>query len=332
MIHRSRMRSLGLPLVAGMALMTVLLPALAAAQEGLGRGRVSGDVRDEAGEAIEGVLVTAQHLAANVKFEAKTNKKGHFAIAGFGTGVWRFTAVKEGYLAVTLDRQINQLKANDPIDIVMKKAEGLEALQSDKSGLEVFDKGNALLAEERYDEAIAAFEEFVAKYPEVYHARLNIATACLKKGDLARAETEYGLVLQSALPADPGANKDDASAIRALSGLGEIALKKSDFDAASKHFAKALEISPQDEAAAYNVGEIFFSNQKNDEAIQYFDLSIKINPKWAKPYYRLGLVHLNKGDFPKAIENLNKFLELDPENPEAPNVRNIIASLEKMKK
>jgi tetratricopeptide (TPR) repeat protein len=329
--HRQQ-RSWGLPLIAGMALMAIAFPAILAAQEGLGRGRVSGDVKDESGAGIVGVLVIAQIQDGDAQFESKTDKKGHFAVAGLGTGVWRFTASKEGFVTAVQSLAVHQLRRNEPVEIVLKKASGAEALRSDKLGLEAIDTGNALAAEGRFDEAIAVFDGFLAKYPGVYQVRLNIASACMKKGDLARAETEYGIVLEKSLPADPAAERDDTSAIRALSGSGELALKKGDFETARQHFARALQISPEDEAAAYNVGEIFFSNQKNDEAVQYFELAIKIKNAWPKPYYRLGLVYLNKGDYPKAIEYLNKFVELDPQNPEVPNVRNIISSLEKMKK
>jgi tetratricopeptide (TPR) repeat protein len=320
-----------LPFIIGLNLIVFgALPA--AAQEGMGRGRVSGDVKDESGAAIEGAVVSAQSLTANAKFETKTDKKGHFALAGFGTGLWRFTISKQGYSTLIQDVPVAQLKTNVPLALVMTKASGLSSLQSDKAGLESFDKGNALMAEGKFDEAIQLFEEFLAKYPEIYQARLNLASAYLKKGDVPRADTEFKAVLEKALPADPLAKKDNGAALRALSGLGEAALKNGDFDSAQKYLARALEISPEDEGAAYNVGEIFFSNQKNDEAIRYFELAIKIKSTWPKPYYKIGLVYLNKGDYPKALENLNKFIELDPQNPEVPTVKNIIATLEKMKK
>lgn len=332
MMRNQRVSSLGLCLAIGLGLVLLGSPLFLDAQEGLGRGRVSGNVKDEYGAPIEGARVSVQHLAAAALLEATSDKKGHFAIAGFGSGMWRFTVVKEGYLTLTKDIEIHQLRANSPLDVVMKKVAGIADLQADQSGLQVLDQGNALVEKGEYDEAIKIFDDFLAKYPEVYQARLNLASAYLKKGDLDRAEAGFKAVLEKALPTEAGAERDKSSAIRALSGLGEMALRKGDFESAQKNFTQALEISPEDEAAAYNVGEIFFSNQKLDEAIQYFEMAIQIKNTWPKPYYKLGLVYLNKGDYPKAIENLNKFVELDPQNPEVPNVKNIIAAIEKMKK
>ena len=48
--------------------------------------------------------------------------------------------------------------------------------------------------------------------------------------------------------------------------------------------------------------------------------------------FRRPLVYLNKGDLPKALENLKKFLELDPQNPEAAGVKAAVAAIEKIKK
>jgi tetratricopeptide (TPR) repeat protein len=126
--------------------------------------------------------------------------------------------------------------------------------------------------------------------------------------------------------------KDAASSVRALSGLGEIAVRKGDFETAKKNFSQALDVSPQDQVAAYNVGEIFFSNQQIDDAIKYLELATQIKKDWSKPYLRLGYVYLNKGDFTKSLESFNKFIELDPSSPDVPQVKNIIETIEKMKK
>jgi len=80
------------------------------------------------------------------------------------------------------------------------------------------------------------------------------------------------------------------------------------------------------------VGEIFFSHQKIDETIKYFKLAIQIKNDWSKPYMKLGYVYLNKGDFNSSLEYFNKFIEIDPENPEVPKMKNIIATIEKIKK
>jgi tetratricopeptide (TPR) repeat protein len=302
------------------------------AQDDLGRGRISGDVLDESGAKVQGAQILVESLRSNTRFETKTDKKGHFAVGGLGTGTWRVTASKEGYLGATTEAQVSQLAANPPVLLTLKKTAGSGASAAAEVAGGLLDKGNALLKEGRYDEAIAAFEEFAAKFPDVFAVHLNIGSAFKEKGDLDRAESEFKAVLDKSGPALEDLRKQKDTSLKALSGLGDVALKRGDFEAAQGFFRRALEISPEDPASAYNVGEIFFSNQKTDDAIAYFELAIKIKSDWPKAYHRLGLVYLNKGDFPKALENLKKFLELDPQNPEAASVKAAIAAIEQIKK
>jgi tetratricopeptide (TPR) repeat protein len=302
------------------------------AQDDLGRGRISGDIVDASGAKVPGALVVVESLRSSARLEAKTDKKGHFAIGGLGTGAWRVTVSKEGYLSAATEVQVSQLAANPPVLLTLTSASAGGAATSAEAGASLLDSGNALLKAGRYDEALAVFEDFAAKFPDIYAVRLNIGSACMEKGDLDRAEAEFKAVLDKNGPAPEDLRKQKDTSLKALSGLGEVALKRGDFESAQGFFRRALEISPEDPAAAYNVGEIFFSNLKTDDAIAYFELAIKIKSDWPKAYHRLGLVYLNKGDFPKALANLKKFLELDPQSPEAAGVKAAIAAIEQIKK
>ena len=314
--------------ILALAVLAAALPA----QENLGRGRISGEVVDSTGAGVPAALVVAQSLQSSARLEGKTDKKGHFAVGGLGSGTWRITASKDGYVNAYSDMPVSQLKTNPPITLTLKSVSEAPVKAADEQGRPLLDEGQALLDAGRFDEAIAVYERFAAEYPEVYGIGLNIATALMKKGDLARAETEFRLVLDKTDLSGQPAATDKETALRALAGLGELALKRGDLAAAQDAFRRVLEISPQDAAAAYNVGEIFFSNQQVDDAIAYLGLAVKIRPDWPKAYHRLGLVQLNKGDFDGALQNLRKFVELDPQNPEAANVRATIAAVEKMKK
>jgi len=304
----------------------------ALAQEHMGKGRISGTVVDENGQPLEGVLIVAESLQYGTKLQGYSDQKGRFAIAGMGTGPWRVTATKKGYTSSYLDKNVHQLRRNPPIYFTLRKATDFAPRLADKESFSLFDKGNLLLQEEKYDEALVVFEEFLTKYPEIYHSHLNIGTCYLKKGDLDKAEAEFKLVLDQTMENFGDYKKDPQASLRAFTGLGEIYIQKEDFETAQEYFALGLDISPEDEVAAYNVGEVLFSHQKIDEAIKYFELSIQIKKDWAKPYLKLGYVYLNKGDFDKSLEYFNKFVEMDPENPEVPNVKNIITAVEKMKK
>jgi tetratricopeptide (TPR) repeat protein len=303
-----------------------------AAQENLGRGRVTGYILDESGKPVEGAAVTLESLTSKTKLSGMSDKKGHFAVAGMGTGAWRISAVKAGFETATSDIDVKQLAANPPVTLTLKKMTGVAAFLQDKTASELFDSGSRLIEEGKVDEAIKVFEDILAKYPEIYQTHLNIGTAYLKKEDPDKAAAEFQLVLDKTVQTHGSLAKDIPTSSRALSGLGEAALKKGDLEAARKYFSQALELSPQDEVGAYNVGEILFSNQSIDEAIKYFELAISIKKSWSRPYLRLGVVYLNKGNYEKALEYLNAFVRMDPDNPEVPQARAMIAAVEKIKK
>lgn len=303
-----------------------------AAQEDFGRGRIHGVVIDEKGVPVEDALVVAESREGGTRLEGRSDTKGRFAIAGLGTGVWRVTASKSGYVASEVRMNVKQLKSNPSITLTLNRMRGAAAITSDKELAALFKRGDTLLSQGNYEEALKAFGECADKYPEVYQVHLNIGTCYLKAGELDKAQAEFRLVLDKIQAAHGDYKEDPASAQKALSGLGEVALKRDDFEAAQKFFSQVLEISPQDEVAAYNVGELFFSNQRIDEAIGYFERAVRIKPDWPKPYLRLGYVYLNKGDMAKALESFNTFIGLDPDSPEVPRVKNMIATIEKMKK
>jgi tetratricopeptide (TPR) repeat protein len=307
-----------------------LLPA--AGQDDLGKGRISGIVVDESGAPIEGALVVAKSLRSETKLEGRSDSKGKFAIAGLGTGNWQIIATKDGYGNSSLDMNIKQLSNNPPITFTLKKVSGPTAVASNKEAMALLDQGNALLAQDNYDQALQVFEDFIGKHPEIYQVHLNTGTCYLKKGDLDKAEADFKLVLDKTMETYGDLKKDADASLRAATGLGEVSLRRGDLDSAQKYFTQALDISPQDEATAYNVGELLFSNQKIDEAIRYLELATQIKKDWPKPYLKLGYVYLNKGDFAKSLENFNTFIKLDPENPEVAQVKNIIETIEKMKK
>jgi len=58
-------------------------------QAHLGKGRITGTVVDEDGKPVEGALIEVQSLRSEAKLQSHTDEKGHFAVAGMGTGQWR---------------------------------------------------------------------------------------------------------------------------------------------------------------------------------------------------------------------------------------------------
>ncbi len=300
------------------------------AQSGRGKGRLKGEVLDENGNPIENAkIVITNKEYQGLSFEALSNKKGKWAVIGFGSGMWRVLVTAEGYSPAYIDTDVKQLKTNPEIIISLEKIEQTAHITlQDRTSLDLFDQGNKFFDEKKYDEAISAYEQFLEKNPGSYLVYVNIGNCFIQKNELDTAAQEFNKVLE-AIKLEKDDLEGNEIATKAMAGMGEVYLRKGDFENAQKYIKKVLDSFPEDERMTFNMGEIYFSNNKIDEAIHYYELSKQINPTWGKPYLKLGYAYLNKGDFERAKENLKKFIEVDPDSPDVQTAQNILKYLEK---
>jgi tetratricopeptide (TPR) repeat protein len=242
--------------------------------------------------------------------------------------MWRLTAPKEGYIPPFTEAYVRQLQRNPKVNLTLKKLQDEGAIIKDKESLNMLEQANVLFKEQKYDEALTLMQQFLEQNPEAYQAYASIGDLYREKGDFDMAIENYNIVLEKA-ETDEAMGKEMTA--RALAGIGECYLKMQDIERAQKYFEQSIEAYPENEILAYNVGEIYFSSQKIDEAIKYLEISIQIKPDWPPPYMKLGYVYLNKGDYSNAEANFKKFLEMDPNSPEAPTVQNILDYLATIK-
>jgi len=319
---------------ASVAILVLLaMTAYGLSQAGRGEGRITGKVLAEDGQPIPKAAIKAVNLGnQSVVLETRSNEKGEWVILGLGTGMWRIEVRAEGFPGAFQEVNVRQLERNPDINFNLKKLapSDLPTIQ-DASSFVVFEQGNQFFAEKKYDEAISSYQQFLQANPKAYQVHFNIGNAYKEKGELEKARGEYDLVM-AAVKAESGDMSGNELAAKTLAALGETYLKEDNLEEAQKYFKNSIEIFPKDESLAYNVGEIYFSEGRIDEALSYFEVAARIKPSWGKPYLKLGYAYLNKGDMGKARENLAKFLEMEPESPEVPTVKNIIDFIDKQKK
>lgn len=316
-------------ILVGGAVLMILAAGQASAQAGRGTARIGGVVVDVEGNPVADACVVIEFAAdPSVKKDMASGKKGDWAFIGLATGNWNLTVTADGFSPVTQTLYVRQLQVNPKVTVTLEKARpGTAAgIIQDEATFEFLEKGNALLKEERYDEAIAMFEEFLEQNPQAYQVRINIADAHKEKGDIEKAEEIYNAILVKA--------KDDQAlgesmAAKALAGIGDCYLRRDNLEEAQAYFQKSLDTLPEDETLAYNVAEIFFAEQNIEQAEKYFLIAAQIKPDWPDPWLKLGYVYLNKGDMEKAIEMFEKFLKLEPETERSALAQNILNAIRK---
>ena len=311
------------------ALTVVLLlsAGIALGQAGRGVGRLGGSVHDSDDKPIVGAKVTLVfNQPGGTTFEATTDKKGNWAVNGVGTGTWVVTASAKGFLPVTVSSYVRQLDKNPKIAMKLAKQAANSGVVQDETTFQILEEGNAFFKDGKYDTALTLYEEFLAKNPGAYQILLNIGDCYREKGEYDKAVEKYNQLIEQAV-ADSAMGKTMGA--KGLAAIGLCFLKQDKLAEAQEYFKKSIEMAPLDENLPYNVAEIYFSNQQIDEAIRYFDIAIQIKPEWPDPYLRIAYAHLNKGDSAKAIENLEKFIKLEPETERTAQAKAILEAIKK---
>jgi Tfp pilus assembly protein PilF len=299
------------------------------AQEGRGTGRLSGEVQDEDKNPIAGVKITLDYLSYDYQLTDVSDNKGAWAFVGLGMGVVKITAEKDGFLSAGIQLSVSSINRNPKQLIIIKRIEDIKPGTDEGAGIsrDTFVKATALYRESKYEAALALFQDFRKQQPQLYQIAINIGNCYLELGRFEEAIKEFQAAADKITAENPEV-KGNKELARLYASIGGTYMRQDKLKEAEEYFKKSIEIDSSDHALAYNVAEILFAGGKTDDAIIYYQLAIQIKPDWPKPYTQLGYAYLNKGDTKAAIENLKKFVELAPDSPETPGVKDIIKSLQ----
>lgn len=93
-------------------------------------------------------------------------------------------------------------------------------------------------------------------------------------------------------------------------------LKKEEFDLAENLLIELLAINSKDIDAFKKLGGLYFERKDYEDAKQTFEHILKITPEEdGEIYFDLCLVYMEMENWQKAIDNIKKALEIEPNNP-----------------
>jgi tetratricopeptide (TPR) repeat protein len=269
-------------------------------------GAVRGRVLDDKGQPVPEAIVTLEFQGGVTrKFDTKTNKKGEFTQVGLVPGGYRITANKEGFQGTYLDTRVS---LGEPVQLpdfklTSRAAAAAEADKANSALRETFAKANQLSNEGKSDEAIAAYNEVLAKNPQIAEAHYNIGFLLSQKKDWAGAEAAY----KKALEVRPGYSEATTALARVYQDSGQAAK-------AAEMLAKAATDNPTDAKTHFNLGVFYLNSGRADEAAAAFTKAKEIDPANAEVYYYLGTLGVGQNKIPEAIANLEKYLSMNPTN------------------
>ena len=251
--------------------------------------KLDGKILDMKKMPLAQAEIQLNHQATNRIFHSKSNKKGEFAFRMLFAGKYVLTVTKEGYKSYSMDVEL-QPGSRQEFEITLA-----DELSSDeknqREAFSSFQKGIELAKENRTDEAVKALRK-----------------ATELKTDFAEAYINLGILLfQQAM---------DEEAERVL--------------------VRALELKPEEPKTKEILGNINFVKAKAllqddriNEALEKLKASYSYNPDYSYTSYLLGYAYHKKENREESIKYFEAFLQMEPNAPQASQVREILESLKK---
>ena len=181
-------------------LLLVSLAAVAAAPALAQTGFVAGTVRDLDGSPVKGAIVKASNTAAMPpEYTSVADQNGRWTMLGLQSGIWMFSAQAPGYEVTTVAARISLLRRNSGIDLALQGTPFHGALDGVDTGQlqAALAAADVLMAEKKWDEAIAAYRGILTRAPALTMTNLPVATACRMKMDYAGALAAYREILKT---------------------------------------------------------------------------------------------------------------------------------------
>lgn len=276
------------------------------------QARVGGTVVNSSGEPIPNATITV--TSAELPSYSKTttsNDEGEFKVLILdATKTYLFTVNLEGYLEYNEEIKVAVGTTDNDFTFELstekEKAAAREQKLMEEPGYKEFGEGRKLLKEGKTVEARARFEEALAAMPDFIEALEAIAGIDYDSGD-----NELALASATAcLEEDDESYSCLAVAANAASDLGKTELR-------DEYMARYQALNPDDPATLFNQAAAFLNKMDDDSARPLLEGCLSVDPEFEKCLFEYGMLLLRTGDLEGAKAQLEKYLEVAPDGPDA---------------
>jgi Flp pilus assembly protein TadD len=285
-------------------------------QDWKGVGRLEGKVVDPDGKPVAEATVKLDNPSRGGGGpNAKSDKKGRWAVAGLAAGGWDIDVSAPGYephkAKVTLASEGSRMT---PIEVRLARAAPkgppAEVTQALSKAEEAYKAG-------RYPEAVAEYEKLLALRPELsttIHQQIGFAHIQQKNFEKALEH------LQKVLDADP-------TNVQVRGFMAQAALEAGMLERGMALLKAIDESAIKSPDVFYNIGVNLLNANRPEEAIGYFTKAVTLDPSYADGYFRRALAHLQLQRLPECKADLQKVLEVAPQGPMAEAARKTLEQL-----
>ena len=190
--------------------------------------------------------------------------------------------------------------------------DGTQSVDSDTAE-RFFDEGMGLYNQQKYVEAIEAFDKAVGEDRNLIGAWINMATAF---HNLQRYDDALEAI-DTALELDPNNSAALTNKVAVFMGLKR-------YQEAVQISNRAIASDPNEPLNYFNKGTSLLMLERYEEAVIEYDKALEIDPTDPDAWYNLASALFNIGRYQEALESINEAIRLDPQDLDAQDIKNAI--------
>ncbi len=294
-----------------LALVATLVLVIGTASAGP-QARVGGTVIGIDGEPVVGatITITSADLPKYVK-TLETDEEGSFKVLILdATKVYLFTVTAQGFLEYNEEIKVAVGTTDNDFTFELSSPTQLAAARQqemlEQPGYKEYDEAKTLFEEGKTAEARARLEDALKEMPDLLEALEMMAGIDFESGDYALALATARRCLE-----------EDDESLRCLAVASNAAGSVGDTDAQAAYLASYQELNPDDPATLFNQAAGFLNKMDDEQARPLLEGCLEVDPAFSKCLFEYGMLLLRAGDLEGAKAQLQKYLEVAPDGPDA---------------
>lgn len=186
-----------------------------------------------------------------------------------------------------------------------------------KNAVKEFERGVKMESEGKADEAIEHYLKAIQQAPDFAVAHNNLGSLYVAKSDFLAAQREFANSIRLS-PSDS----------KAYFNMANLMLLTGKLPDAERFLQDGFRTQPDSAFGLFVQGSVLERNGKLPDAERALQRALELDPKLTRPHLELVNLYLREERPADAIAELHKFLQVAPNDPLAPKVREVLQKLE----